>query len=886
LYKKILIVLTIAVFFIGGCTNTQRTKEELLSDGLRLMNEEKQRRAIIFFKNALEKDPNFFEARYELGKAYVSLGKLDYAEKELQKVKRQVPSSKNVRVELARVYLEKSRPEEGLKEIAEFIDDTSNNADVLEIAGWAYALKGDYATALSLLKRTLATDSGTLSGHITLARVYAKMEKYEKAKARLTKILKKEPSNRDVLYLLAELLIKQNDIDTAFRTYERILKNYPSDITALLRTGSLYLAKSDYEEALLIAEKLINLKRPEGHRLKGIVYFYEQRFDDAIISLQKSLSVKPDVGTYYFLGLCHYEKNELEQANSNLQKALDIKSSFVQARVFVSLILLRQKRIDSAISEIKRVLENEDGNALAHNILGSAYMAKGMFDEGIETLNRAIEIDPKLVNVYLNKGLFELSVGNFEEAKNELKTALKADPELLYSRVILASYYIRQNKYSKAIKILDDGIKGQDTDGVFYNLIADALARQNKAIEAIHYLEKAKASNPNFDAPYYRLASLHILRGEHDRGIQELRSLIRKSPDNLKALLTVASILESTGKKEEALYFFIKARRTEKATGYIGLAKYYLREKDPDKALKVLEDAIMKNPSDTLPYEFRGKVLLSLNRVNDAIKTFEDIKRINPKLGLTYIVNAYTSINKHEKALNRIRRELKKNPDNLDLMAEISRLYKTMGKKKDAIEAAEHIIHRKPELTIGYIALATIYQNDNELDEAIKVLKNAQRTKDSDIVTMLGDLYFLKKDYTSALEQYREAEKINPVYIQAIFRHGSVLQAMGKKKEAIKKYQKVLMFSQNNVPALNNLAYLYAEGDRDLAAALQLASRAYILSPNDGYVLDTFGFVLLKKGKGKEGLKALKKALERVHDSPAIYYHLALAYMHRSYSKS
>ena len=101
---------------------------------------------------------------------------------------------------------------------------------------------------------------------------------------------------------------------------------------------------------------------------------------------------------------------------------------------------------------------------------------------------------------------------------------------------------------------------------------------------------------------------------------------------------------------------------------------------------------------------------------------------------------------------------------------------------------------------------------------------------------------------------------------------------MGRKKEAIAEYQKILRLSQNHVPTLNNLAYLYAEDNKDTAMALQLASRAYTFAPTDGMVQDTLGFVLLKNGKMREGLIALKKAVELIPNNPSIHYHLALAY--------
>ena len=83
---------------------------------------------------------------------------------------------------------------------------------------------------------------------------------------------------------------------------------------------------------------------------------------------------------------------------------------------------------------------------------------------------------------------------------------------------------------------------------------------------------------------------------------------------------------------------------------------------------------------------------------------------------------------------------------------------------------------------------------------------------------------------------------------------------------------------QKHVPALNNLAYLYAEDRSSLSAALQYAVRAYVLAPKDGSVQDTFGYVLLKNGKVEEGLKVLEQAAVTVRDNPSVYYHLALAY--------
>jgi len=164
------------------------------------------------------------------------------------------------------------------------------------------------------------------------------------------------------------------------------------------------------------------------------------------------------------------------------------------------------------------------------------------------------------------------------------------------------------------------------------------------------------------------------------------------------------------------------------------------------------------------------------------------------------------------------------------------------------------------------------------LEASIDALKSASHLRDVNITMMLGNLNAAVKNYPVALQYYQKAESIKQGYVPAIFQQAAVLHTMGKKKEAIAGYQRVVTLSENYVPALNNLAYLYAEDRSALATALQYAVRAYVLAPKEGSVQDTLGFVLLKNGKPEEGLKALKLAEAALPNNPAVHYHLALAY--------
>lgn len=68
---------------LAGCKG--HTSESLNAEGEALFKQGNYNGAIVHYKNALEKDPNFVVARYNLGLAYIETGKMEQAEREFQK---------------------------------------------------------------------------------------------------------------------------------------------------------------------------------------------------------------------------------------------------------------------------------------------------------------------------------------------------------------------------------------------------------------------------------------------------------------------------------------------------------------------------------------------------------------------------------------------------------------------------------------------------------------------------------------------------------------------------------------------------------------------------------------------------------------------------------
>jgi tetratricopeptide (TPR) repeat protein len=82
----------------------------------------------------------------------------------------------------------------------------------------------------------------------------------------------------------------------------------------------------------------------------------------------------------------------------------------------------------------------------------------------------------------------------------------------------------------------------------------------------------------------------------------------------------------------------------------------------------------------------------------------------------------------------------------------------------------------------------------------------------------------------------------------------------------------------DNAEALNYLGYTYADHGIFLEEAEELVSKAARLRPEDGYIVDSLGWVYFKQGRFPEAARELERAGSLVPDDPVILEHLGDAY--------
>jgi putative PEP-CTERM system TPR-repeat lipoprotein len=862
-------------------------KREFYRNGLEFLEKGNSRGAIIAFKRAIEKDQNFFEARYQLALSYIMNNKYDSAQKELFKVLRLNPSFNDAHVSLAKVHLKTGKIDDALKEIELYLQKNNNNPEAYELAASAHAAKKDYIKTEEILEKTIEKFPERISARIILSKIYLAGGKMSQAEAVAGDILGSEPENMEALYLLARVKREKDNLNDLLNTYKRILEINPDDATVLLQSGLIYLEKGDLEKARETGKGLVKShpKRPEGTYLMGLISYHEKEIDEAVVFLQKSAKKGSHIGVHYYLGLCYFLKGSLEQATNEFQRVVDQRPDVIQGRLLLAVTHLRKGRPQDAEEETKKVLKMDEKNAFAHNLLGSAYMALGKGEAAVNEFDRAIELNPRLIDAHIKKGAFNLLSGNAGKAEQEFVDAVEIAPDLLNSRIVLARYYIKIRRYKDAVKTLEEGLRGNPQDALLYNMIGMVYLRSGDMDKASENFERSIDVNPGFYLPYSNLAFIYMKRNEKEKAMAEYKKYLDLDKDNaaanVMAMVMTANILETDNKDNEALQYYMKARRHKEAIAFLSLAEYYLRKKNDKKTIEVIDEGLSIFPRDTKLLDMKGMLYVEKRKFKEALSVYRDLKKISLETGMKKMAAVYETMGDYKNAIRELNALLAAESDRVDVLVLLTELYISKKDYKEAEKTANRIITLVPESYIGYKTLSAVYSAGKQYGKALDNLKkaNEKNPDNPEIKIEIARTYESLNEPETAMEILEDIETSNSGHVPAYFFQSVIMEKTGEKEAAVEKHKRVLELSPDYIPSLNNLAYLYADGYGPIEEALKMAQKAKELAPGNGSVTDTLGWVLYKNADYSGALKQFIEATYYLPGEPAIRYHLGLAYI-------
>jgi tetratricopeptide (TPR) repeat protein len=311
-------------------------------------------------------------ARELLGVVLIKQGRLQDAERELQKAVAQDPNLAGARQHLARLYLEQKREEEAIVELRR-----------------------------AALRAPLERDLALKLAEVELARSNPALAERQLRSAA-------ERGSVRALLLLARLQSSQKDGPGALETLQRALALAPNSEEALSAMSQVSLAAHAPVPAILALEPLSRMCPTVGqyHYLLGVALMQAGDVPAAVEPLQKADELEPNHPlTLVALGLALNSRKLYSEAKPALLRALGLEPENVEAAALLAEAEEGLDDLPAAEASAERALRKDGGHGRANLALGMVRMKQQRYQEARDHFEKAVAGEPGSPKVYYQLSL-------------------------------------------------------------------------------------------------------------------------------------------------------------------------------------------------------------------------------------------------------------------------------------------------------------------------------------------------------------------------------------------------------------------------------------------------------------------------------------------------
>ena len=493
----------------------------------------------------------------------------------------------------------------------------------------------------------------------------------------------------------------------------------------------------------------------------------------------------------------------------------------------------------SSVGDVRTLPQSALGGYLA------GHHARHIFDPeaAAEFFSRTVRADPKNPELLHQLLVAQVARGNLKEALNVARRLKdRSGPEPL-ALLVLAAGKVKTEHFSEAGQLL-----GAFPETRFYPFIKSLLSAWTTAgdgdlISALATLDFLNSS-PNFAPTHdYHAALISNLLGDEKQATSFFtRALSSARQPSLRSLLAAGTFYELHGDAEVAQQLY----------------KSFPQAGPEDT---VLQHALSRLESGTL-----GKELVSTASQGFAEALFE----ISASL---FRERAY------EPALIYCQTALFLHPDLDAARVQLADIYVAIGNHSLAVSTFQTIPTTSPYSWSARIRMANSLEESGRTKEArseLRKLATQQLTRIEPLLA-LADILRIKEQYNDAIVVYDEAiSRIDPIdtrHWSIFYARGMSLERNGDWERAELDFLQALRLQPDQPLVLNYLGYSWVEQGTKLVEAKSMIQRAVEQRPNDGYIVDSLGWVLYRLQEFEAALVHLERAVELRPDDPVINDH-------------
>lgn len=383
---------------------------------------------------------------YDQAKLLQQFGRTDKAIGAFQNALKIEPEFTEACIDLVNIYVGRDRIEDAEAVLLANLRADENGYEVLGIISRLYIDQGRANDAVALLDSRGDRSDLPHDLVLLLGRAYYEIENYDEALAVFEGLFVSNDGSPELARVLGEISLKAGDTKIADGYFRRAIAMGPEDYRNYL---ALFFAASP--DFAVDGTPVIQLPPQESVEL---------------LDTAASKVTGDDFDAYYLIGMSYQSLNALDEAQSHLERAVELNPE-------------NERAILNYVSVLEKLKRYEEGAAL------------------LEKLHERSPDDPTVCNFY---GYILALLGReLDLAERLIRTALETDPENGYYTDSLGWVFYRKGRFGDAVRELESAVELAGEDPVILEHLGDAYRSMNRYDEALDAYEKSnrrKGDNP------------------------------------------------------------------------------------------------------------------------------------------------------------------------------------------------------------------------------------------------------------------------------------------------------------------------------------------------------------------------------------------------------
>jgi tetratricopeptide (TPR) repeat protein len=427
-------------------------------------------------------------------------------------------------------------------------------------------------------------------------------------------------------------------------------------------------------------------------------YEFEGRFQEAFLAYQKALALHPqDPYAQFSLGtLCH-KLGHREEARLYFQKLISTHPQYVPAHMGLGKLLYEEEKYRECIPRLKRVLSLDPAIHQAQELLSKTYLKIGFYKEALEQIEEAIKQNSSNFSYHSLKGKIMLLLKNLNGAEKSFRNAILLKEDDLNSLLSLGEIRLHLCAPRDSLRYLKSVLEMEPNHPRANLLLGRALVKCSLFDQAEEAFMRVSKINPFEREVALDLASFYADRFEWPKawiqlkGVPEslkesetylilLARITRSRRDYPTAIVALESLLERKVYKSEIYHLIGSIHQDQLKLEEAREAFLMALELDENyrPALEDLEELEEQSGNPIEAQKFRSRLeSLPLDADPESVSIAE------------FDYSPSTQEVSQLERLEELERDLRKEPESLEILLELGNLLLEVGELDQALNRFE-----------------------------------------------------------------------------------------------------------------------------------------------------------------------------------------------------